>query len=85
MTHDSGVLIAYYARGRGFSGDGLAHYAKLQEKVSNLSSQAVIHLKCVTGEDLFKHTLTLAQTHRQGGRDGEWDSDHVCVRLRGPS
>lgn len=48
---------------------------------SNSSSRAVIHLKCVAGDDLFKHMLTLTQTHRKRGRDGE--CDHVCVRLRG--
>lgn len=47
---------------------------------SNSPSQAVIHLKCVTGDGLFKHVLSLTQTHGKRGRDGESETAFMCVR-----
>ena len=44
------------------------------------SSQAVIHIKCVAGDNLFKHVLTRS-TDAQEERQRE--CDHARVRLRG--
>lgn len=82
VTHHSGVFTAYYVRKRGFSGDRLprfvTHVLSFRGKKKS-SSQAVLQRKCVTGDDLFKHVLSLTQTLGKRGRDAEWDSVFMYV------
>lgn len=45
-------------------------------------SPAVIHRKCVAGDDLVKHKLSPTQTRMKAGRDGEGASINVCLCVR---